>query len=358
MTDSARFFISPDRVLIPLENTPLQTVSRYPEKFGLDHGSNESGDQPYNEPIELEGDELEDVLGSLVCRGWTRIHWYPDHWSIKVPRLSGEMRGILRAFGAMALRGDPPFSGEVKPYEPVRVTGWSTGRAIDLTFADLVGEDSWHLCDIPRLHVNKIGGYVPKKTFARPVLEEKVKNLLEQTGKSRKKKVLLYLSAGPRIREEYAKLPYDLVILSDFAFQRFDVLDEKVVLMASKNVETIQWLRETGISVNCVLTLDCGCNEGGNTGCENSPERFERLAPVLADKCLYVYDHTTIACQYRTSNLTMDWFTGFIAEPADVQSIETVVTVVNDSCNIVKLKRIKKKTHVKRLQNEADNEPV
>ena len=349
MIDRSGFFISPDSVLIPADMTQIQTVINHPEKFGLDREALKELYRADDVPPGLVRDLQAEVLVGLVSRGWTRILRTSAYWFLQVPRLSGRMRSVLRVFAKMALHGDPPFSGKTEPYKPIRVTSLSTGRTVELTIADLAGTEGAYrhgtyedyMREVHSLRFSDIRDHVPKKAAVRAGPEEQVMRLLERTGRSKRSKVLLYLSSGTAEDAAYTKLQYKLIILSDFAFQGFEVRDESVVLMACRNAETIEWLRETGVMVHCVLTRDCGCNEGGNFGCENSRERFEKLAPVLADGCLYVYDHTTIDGQYRTTNLPMDWFTGFAAESADEQSIETVAAMVSESCKVVKLTRLK-----------------
>jgi len=353
MIDRSGFFISPDGVIIPADMTQIQTVIGHPEKFGLDREALKELCRADDVPPGLVRDLQAEVLVGLVSRGWTRILRTSEYWFLQVPRISGRMRGVLKAFAKMVIHGEPPFIRKTESYHPVRVTSLLTGRTVELTIAELAGTvaASWHgiyedyMREVHSLNVLDITDYMPKKAAVRPGPEEQMMRLLERTGRSKRSKVLLYLSSGIKENAAYRKLQYKLVILSDVLFPRFEVKDGSIAFMACRNAETIEWLRETGVRVHCVLTLNCGCNEGGNFGCENSRERFERLAPVLADGCLYVYDHTTIDGQYREfkeiNNLPTDWFTGFAAESADEQAIETVASMVNDTCKVVKLTRLK-----------------
>lgn len=347
MTGTEAYFISPEGVLIPVETSHIEMVVQQSSKFDLTKYQVEDCYRRHNEPLGVEGGARNEILAGLIGRGWVHIRRYPSYWLIQAQELDNRIQGFLRSFAEQAIGGSWPFPGKVLETEVMRITLIQDGKILDLTFADVLSDEDFTE-NVEKLKKSfasvDIYNYRPERSARRPRIKtsskEKVLELLRRTSLRRRKRVLLYLSSGTEVHERYENLPFDLVILSDFAFDGFEVRDRKVVLMACWNNDTIEYLRQAGVKVNCVITRDCGCNEGGNTGCENSPERFEKLAPVLADNCLYTFDHVTLGLQPMPGSHDLNWFTGFTAELADAASIKAIEPVAGELCRVVRLKRL------------------
>jgi len=131
-------------------------------------------------------------------------------------------------------------------------------------------------------------------------------------------KTLFYPSAGFRLRNLF-DLNYDLFLLADKhrpserswneAFSYYPSRIEScisvsharilrigqkwIVFFFMENSLALEVIESLNIEIDCVVTVNCGCREGGNRHCENEPARLDRVFKRFPNEGgIYITDHS------------------------------------------------------------------
>jgi len=100
---SDAFWISPDGKLIPVKLTHIQTITNFPEAFGLTKDVIKKKYEKYGEPLNFEGKARQEIMEGLINKGWVRIRYIPkdDSYSIELNKLTKKNKDYLLiwAFG-------------------------------------------------------------------------------------------------------------------------------------------------------------------------------------------------------------------------------------------------------------------
>ena len=109
-----------------------------------------------------------------------------------------------------------------------------------------------------------------------------------------KKRTLLYLASGA-YSSEYEKLPYEKVILIDKSIpqsfaQAVNTTSQKVEIINSDALEGIKQLKDRNITIDCLVSLNEGLQEGGGEYPIFSEFLLGYLSPILAKEILVILD--------------------------------------------------------------------
>ena len=69
------FWISPNGLIIPVENHHIDLVIKSPKQFGYTTGKINRLYKKYSEPLYHEGYARNEILASILENGWTRIRY-------------------------------------------------------------------------------------------------------------------------------------------------------------------------------------------------------------------------------------------------------------------------------------------
>lgn len=132
----ASFFISPKGELIDTKGSHIDTIFRFPQKFGLTKEYIESIYKKYNEPLSLEGKAREEILIELIKKGWIRIRRYPNKfWSLQAKDLTKKVKSYIGQWASEILKGVQGFK-ENDRFMPV-ILSFSTGQKKEFTVEEL-----------------------------------------------------------------------------------------------------------------------------------------------------------------------------------------------------------------------------
>jgi len=137
-TMTSAFFISPKGEIVYTPTRHIQTVIRYPKKFGLDKEFIEYVYNFYNERMGQEGKAREQILLSLFKKGWIRLRRYRNFWSINLSILSNKTKSYLQKWASMLLKGKLEYE-ENDPYIDVKISQ-DSGKIISSDIKKLAGE--------------------------------------------------------------------------------------------------------------------------------------------------------------------------------------------------------------------------
>ena len=134
----AAFFISPKGVIIYTPINHIAMIIRHPEKFGLNIEFIEYIHKYYNEKIGQEGKAREQILLSLVKKGWIRLRRYRNFWSVNVSNYTSKIKKYLQKWASMLVSGKLEFK-EDDPYMDIKVSQ-DSGKIITSDVRTLAGE--------------------------------------------------------------------------------------------------------------------------------------------------------------------------------------------------------------------------
>ena len=107
------YFISPKGEIIFSGISHINTIIRYPEKFGFNKEVIEYIYNSYNEKIGQEGRAREQLLIAAFKQGWIRIRRYGDtFWSVNVGMLTSKTKAYLNKWARAILKGTKDYKEE------------------------------------------------------------------------------------------------------------------------------------------------------------------------------------------------------------------------------------------------------
>tara|TARA_B100000700_G_C14962676_1_gene817299 strand:+ start:794 stop:1357 length:564 start_codon:yes stop_codon:yes gene_type:complete len=99
------FWISPRGEIVGTTENHINTIIAQPEKFGLSMDRIKKFYDYYNEPIGVEANAREKIIGMVLQQGWIRVRQYRNRWSMTVDRLTPSVRKNISVFMDKALSG-------------------------------------------------------------------------------------------------------------------------------------------------------------------------------------------------------------------------------------------------------------
>jgi len=150
----AAFFISPKGEIIYTPTKHIAMIMRHPEKFGLNREFIEHVHNFYNERLGQEGKAREQILLSLIKKGWIRLRRYRNFWSVNVPIYTSKIKTYLQKWASMLLSGKLEFK-EDDPYMDVKISQ-DSGKIITSGIKELAGlkeesEDDLKICKLEEM---------------------------------------------------------------------------------------------------------------------------------------------------------------------------------------------------------------
>lgn len=76
MNNCNAHWIDLDGVVIPVPVTHINAIIKDPARFGLTIEHVQNTFEEHNEPMGLEGDAREHIMGDLISSGWIRVRYY------------------------------------------------------------------------------------------------------------------------------------------------------------------------------------------------------------------------------------------------------------------------------------------
>jgi len=92
----------------------------------------------YNERMGQEGKAREQIILSLVKKGWVRLRRYRNFWSVNVSNYTSKIKSYLQKWASMLLKGKLEFK-EDDPYMDVKISQ-DSGKIITSGITELAGE--------------------------------------------------------------------------------------------------------------------------------------------------------------------------------------------------------------------------
>jgi hypothetical protein len=133
------FFISPDGIFVPLKGTHIVTVVTRPKIFGLTLKEIDAAYAAHKEPTYIEGIAREEVLRTVLKKGWIRLRRHRNRWSVQADYLDERTLLLSRSWAKQILRG---LGGYVERdrYFDVLLEGLSDMRQQQVTVGELAKE--------------------------------------------------------------------------------------------------------------------------------------------------------------------------------------------------------------------------
>ena len=96
------FWISPDGYIIEVDLSHINTVIKYPAKFGYTKKKIESIYKKHKEKMGQEGQARRQIIVELARNGWIHLRKYPNHyWAVMLSELNDINKHFLRRWCKM-----------------------------------------------------------------------------------------------------------------------------------------------------------------------------------------------------------------------------------------------------------------
>ena len=95
VTKSDAYWISPSGKIKSVTDRHIHEVYNNPEAFGTSREEIEKAYKKFREKIGTEGNAREEIIKSILLRGWIRIRKYRDSWSININKLNSRNKEYL-----------------------------------------------------------------------------------------------------------------------------------------------------------------------------------------------------------------------------------------------------------------------
>jgi hypothetical protein len=151
----AAFFISPYGDIITADISHIDTVIKYPKKFGVTKEYIERIYNKYNEKLGVEGKAREEILKELMSKGWVRIRRYPNRfWSVQVNKITKKVKDYLYDWSKRILKGIGGFREQDK-HIPVKIVPLTSSSYADVKMipVDKIASDA--LYNESEIHLNR-----------------------------------------------------------------------------------------------------------------------------------------------------------------------------------------------------------
>lgn len=109
------------------ESTHILQIMKNPHKFGLTKAYIESVYKKHDEPIGGEGDAREEIIITVIKKGFIRIRLYKQWWSVTVNKVSRYTKGILSKWAEVEQRNK--LTGQ---HFPVKISSVDNDKVINV----------------------------------------------------------------------------------------------------------------------------------------------------------------------------------------------------------------------------------
>jgi hypothetical protein len=99
------FWLSPAGEIVGTGGKHIDTIIKYPAKFGLSMERIQSKYDKYEEPLGVEGKAREELIGMVLKGGWVRVREYRNRWSMTVDWLAPKVRLNISKFADYLYNG-------------------------------------------------------------------------------------------------------------------------------------------------------------------------------------------------------------------------------------------------------------
>jgi hypothetical protein len=112
------------------------------------------------------------------------------------------------------------------------------------------------------------------------------KNILRERLKD--KRNLFYPASGTRIREGYANLPFDNILLIDRCFPEAITIKGKIICIGLEALQATALFKDINAKFAALINLNCGISEGGARYPIGSNWSLSNILPIMHDNYLHI----------------------------------------------------------------------
>lgn len=100
-----KYWISPDGEIIPVEEHPVKTMIKQPERFNYTIDEMQMLYAKYSDENEAEGEATKTIIHGLIEKGWSYCYRKGENreWQIEVYKLNKNTRFHLRSWAAFMI---------------------------------------------------------------------------------------------------------------------------------------------------------------------------------------------------------------------------------------------------------------
>lgn len=99
------YYISPAGKLVDIPGYHAKAMISKPEKFGLTRKEIEAAYKKYNEKMGIEGKAREELIKSILDKGWIRIREYPNmYWSVQARQMKKREMDRIQRWATVELK--------------------------------------------------------------------------------------------------------------------------------------------------------------------------------------------------------------------------------------------------------------
>lgn len=134
---SEAFFVTPYGKVINIQTTHIDSIIKNPKVYGYTIEKIKEIYNKYNEKLGVEGKARDEIIKSLINKGWVRIRRYPNkQWSITINKMNKKIENFLYRFMNAILKGIAGFK-ETDKYMPVNIISLSDNNVIKSNVDDI-----------------------------------------------------------------------------------------------------------------------------------------------------------------------------------------------------------------------------
>jgi len=137
---SVAYWISPRGEVLPVATNHIDIVIKHPAKFGLTTKKIEDIYAFHNEPMGMEGNAREEIIISLLKKGFVRIRRYKQGYSLNIGKMSKKIKDILFDWSNKLLNTGIQGMKEKDRYMPVTILGFSDNTNKKVTIQDIAND--------------------------------------------------------------------------------------------------------------------------------------------------------------------------------------------------------------------------
>jgi len=126
------YWIKPNGQIHGVDITHIQSIIKNPEYFGLKLDYIKKEYYKYNERLGLEGKARENIMKSLIFKGWIRIRNNRNFYTVQLQKLDKKSKDYLFSFATQMIKGG------LSPYTEMKI---STTTSIKNKSFDEISKD-------------------------------------------------------------------------------------------------------------------------------------------------------------------------------------------------------------------------
>lgn len=131
------YFISPKGDFINIDDTHINSIINYPEKFNLNRNYIDSVYKKYGETVGQEGEAREEIIKNIIEKGWIRVREYANqYWSLQLYRLNKRKEELI--FRLAVNIKDKKLSRYGSLFDEVKITDIYNDKLYAVTVNDII----------------------------------------------------------------------------------------------------------------------------------------------------------------------------------------------------------------------------